>query len=66
MAKIEFYLGSSVGHIAVVEDGAVPREGEIINIRKTTFKVSCVTWCIDQADNILDAKLRVNVELEGV
>lgn len=35
MATIEFYVGSAEKHIAVLDDSAVPREGEIVNIRKT-------------------------------
>lgn len=43
MARIEFYLGSSAGCLSALEDGAVRRKGEMISIRKTTYKVLRVT-----------------------
>lgn len=49
MAAIEFYFGSSEKHIAVLDDAAVPREGELINIRKVTYRVFRVTWTVDFA-----------------
>ena len=64
MARIEFYLGDADCHIAVVDDGAVPREGEMINVRKTTYKVLRVTWAVDDADR--SPQLRANVELDNV
>ena len=50
MAKIEFYMGSAEKHIAVLDDGAVPRKGEFINIRRVTYRVSRVTWAVDYLD----------------
>jgi hypothetical protein len=64
MAKIEFYIGNSERHIAVLDDGAVPREGEFVNIRKTTYRVDQVTWAVDDADKIMDASLRACVILK--
>lgn len=64
MAKIEFYVGSAAaGHIAVLDDGAVPREGEYVNIRKVTYRVCRVTWAVDAADNMRERRLRANVEM---
>lgn len=63
MAAIEFYIGSAEKHIAVLDDGAVPREGELINIRGITYRVKRVTWTVDHADRIPGASLRANVEL---
>ncbi len=67
MAKIEFYIGSvAQGHIAV-DDGAVPRKDEYVNIRKATYKVERVTWAIDgNPDQFKGATLRANVELVAV
>jgi hypothetical protein len=64
MATIEFYVGNSHKHIAVLDDGAVPRKGEFISIRGDTFSVSCVTWAVDHADLIPSASLRACVVLE--
>ncbi len=64
MAKIEFYIGSAEKHIAVLDDGVVPREGEMVNIRQVTYRVRRVTWAVDNAENAFDASLRANVELE--
>lgn len=64
MAKIEFYIGDGSGHIAALEDSAVPREGEAINIRKKTYDVEAVTWAVDFAADFPGAKLRANVILK--
>lgn len=63
MTAIEFYVGSAEKHIAVLDDAAVPRAEELINIRGETYRVNRVTWAIDAADNRLERKLRANVEL---
>lgn len=63
MAKIEFYIGYAEKHIAVLDDGAVPRAEELINIRGETYRVNRVTWAVDQADSWVEHKLRANVEL---
>lgn len=65
MAKIEFYIGSAQHHIVVLDDGAVPRPKELINIRKITYRVKAVTWAIDGDPAVYrDEKLRANVTLE--
>ncbi len=66
MAQIEFYIGPADKHIAVLDDGAVPREGELINIKGATYRVFRVTWTVDHADRIPGATLRANVELTAV
>ncbi len=44
---------------------SMPREGEFVNIKKTTYRVTRVTWALDQADRYEpEKKLRANVELE--
>lgn len=67
MAKIEFYVGDSAGHIGILDDGAVPREGEMINIRHVTYRVSAVTWAIDgNPDRFRGGILRACVVLSEV
>lgn len=66
MAKIEFYQELSERHMAVVDDGAVPRVGDLVNIRKASWRVTRVTWAVDNADDVMGAKLRANVELQLV
>lgn len=63
MAKIEFYIGKAQKHIAVLDDGAVPRAGEYVNIRGETYLVERVTWAVDHADEWSQTSLRANVEL---
>jgi hypothetical protein len=63
MAQIEFYVGKSEKHIAVVDDAAVPREGEMLSIWRKSYRVTRVTWAVDHQDKV---KLRANVELEIV
>lgn len=64
MAKIEFYIGDADKHIAVLDDGAVPRKGELVGIRRVTYRVRAVTWAVDHADDVMAAKLRANVVLQ--
>ena len=66
MAQIEFYVGSAEKHIAVLDDTAVPRQNEFVNIRNTLWCVRRVTWAVDNADRIPGASLRACVELVGV
>lgn len=63
MARIEFYIGDADKFIAFTDDGAVPPVGALINIRKVTYEVGRVTWTVDNADDVMNAKLRANVEL---
>ena len=46
MARVEFYHGSTDRHMAVLDDGAVPRVGEFVNIRKVTWLIRPVTWAV--------------------
>ena len=62
MAKIEFYIGNSDKFIETLVDGAVPREGEFVNIRKVTYQVDRVTWAVDDPKHY-PVPLRANVEL---
>jgi hypothetical protein len=62
MVRVEFYIGSNPGVVSLVEDGAVPRKGEFVNIRKTIYEVFRVTWAVDY-DGYPDGRLRANVEL---
>lgn len=66
MAKIEFYIGADERHIAVADDGAVPRAGEIINIRGEHYEVTRVVWCVDHADVIFETKIRACVEIKPI
>jgi hypothetical protein len=42
----------------------VPREGEAVSIRKRAWRVVRVSWAVDNADDVMNAKLRANVDLE--
>jgi hypothetical protein len=64
MAILEFYLLGEEYHIAVLDDSAVPRAGEIVNICKTEYVVHHVAWAVDHADEIFGTKLRAAIELE--
>jgi hypothetical protein len=64
MAKLEFYLRGEEYHIAVLDDGAVPRAGETVNIRKTEYVVHHVAWAVDHADEVFGTKLRAAIELD--
>lgn len=64
MAEQEYHIGDSLRNIAMLKDGAVPREGEFINIRGLTYKIRRVTWAIDNVNKISESSLRANIELE--
>lgn len=65
MALIEFYEGNAEHPFSHIEDGAVPREYEMVNIKGVTYQVERVTWALDQADKYPpEKKLRANVELK--
>ncbi len=63
MARIEFYNGDADKALAIIDSDAVPREGEVINIRKLSYTVTRVTWAVDYADNP-PSTLRANVVLQ--
>lgn len=63
MATIEFYIGLSEKPVYSLEDSVVPRQGDLINIKKINYVVSLVTWAIDYADEKMKRSLRVNVVL---
>lgn len=63
MALIEFYDRPSARYpFASVDDEAVPRQGEFVNIAKVTYRVERVTWAVDQPAGERP-KLRANVEV---
>jgi hypothetical protein len=62
--RVEFCTKGSRKNLAVLSGvGAVPRQGEFVNIRGETWRVVRVTWAVDQADKIGETELRANVEL---
>ncbi len=66
MAKLEFYVGDAEKHIAVLNDMAVPRRGDFINIQKVLYRIVRVDWAVDHADQIPGASLRANIVLENL
>lgn len=67
MAQIEFYTSpEALSPIAIVsDDGAVPRQGEFVNISRVTYVVDRVTWAVDRPSTG-SAILRANVDLSPV
>lgn len=65
MAKIEFYNGDASKALDILDDGAVPRQGEFVNIRGETWFVERVTWAVD-SNQPMKSTLRANVELSPV
>jgi hypothetical protein len=64
--RVEFHIAGKETRslVAALSDvGAIPREGELISIRKETWRVVRVTWCVDHADEIGETALRANVEV---
>jgi hypothetical protein len=67
LSVIEFYIQDTFEMVTSVNGSAVPRQGELINIRKITYQVARVTWCVDHANKIIGRRqLRANVELTPI
>ena len=65
MALIEFYLSHEPHPFAHADSDAVPREYEMVNIRKVVYQVERVTWALDHADKYPpEKKLRACVEMK--
>lgn len=48
---VEFYIGKAEHPFASVKSQAVPRKGEFVSILKTPYKVSAVTWAVDNSNS---------------
>jgi hypothetical protein len=59
MATLEFYDTEKNALLAKINDSAVPRKDEYINIKNITWKVHHVSWAIDTDPHIF----RANIEL---
>lgn len=59
--KIEIY--DDKGLIAVVESSIIPRVGEYINVRGVTWKVGAVSYCVDNADDLSERRMRCNIDV---
>ena len=57
MAILRFYVSGDVKHFASFEADAVPRKGELVNIKGGSFRVDQVFWDVGTTDgtNVLIA-----------
>lgn len=60
--RTEFWSPS--GLVAAIDGIMAPRVGELISIRKVTYRVASVGWAVDNADDRATCAGRCNVELE--
>ncbi|HZX79909.1 MAG TPA: hypothetical protein VFE72_03015 [Lysobacter sp.] len=61
---IEFYRPGSHHHLAVVDSSMRLEVGDLISIRKKTWKVVFVSYAVDHADDVIASRMRQNVTLE--
>lgn len=63
--RVEFWKDGAL--MAAVDNvGGVPSENNLINIRKKTYRITSVTWCVDYADGPYPTQLRANVDMDAV
>lgn len=64
--RLEFYRADRISElIAALNSEHVPAEGALVNIRKKTWRVTRITYAVDNADSARSARLRACVELEA-
>ena len=62
--RSEFHLGGQI--IAWPDSSFAPAVGELVNIRKTTYRVIGRTWTVDYADDALLRSVVCVVNLEEI
>lgn len=63
--RAEFFrAGRALACCALSEVGAVPEVGEFVSIRGITYRVLRRTWAVDHADELMQAELRANIDIE--
>lgn len=60
---VEFYEQKSPKMLVSVESAMVPTIGSMISIKGVTWEVSYISYSIDHSDNILEKRMRANVEV---
>lgn len=58
---VEFY--TEKGMIASIRSSIVPPKGSCINIRKETYRVTGVSYCVDHVDEFHETCVRANVDV---
>ena len=62
--RLEIWLGDRL--MMAVDSSLAPAEGELINIRKVTYRVVGRSFSIDHADDPYSRQVRCNVIVEEV
>lgn len=62
--RVEIWVGDAI--LTGMESSFVPREGDLINIRKVTYRVTGVSFSVDHADDMALRQMRCNVIVERV
>jgi hypothetical protein len=60
--EINFWANDKL--LASLSSSIVPLVGTFVNIKKKTYKITYVSYCVDYADRIMETRMRTNVELE--
>jgi hypothetical protein len=60
--RVEVYLGDDI--LATVDSAHAPAPGELINIRKITYRVRSRTYTIDHADKPFEAQMVCVLDVE--
>jgi hypothetical protein len=58
---IEFYYKDKL--LAFVDSSFIPPISSFINIRKVTYKIENITFALDHADEIMERRMRCNIDL---
>jgi hypothetical protein len=64
--RVEFYLNSRNSYFCGVDAEFQPNDGDLVNIRKVTYKVIGRSFTVDHADDINECRMRCNVIVEEV
>lgn len=60
--RIEFWIADKV--LLALDSSFAPAEGELINIKRVTYRVVGRSFTVDQADDLALRQIRCNVILE--
>jgi hypothetical protein len=65
-SRVEFYLAGRNNYFCGVDAEFQPNEGDLVNIRKVTYKVLGRSFTVDHADDVNQTSMCCNVTVEEV
>lgn len=58
---VEFYLGAAQQPFCIIEAEFQPNDGDFVNIKGCTYKVTGRSFTVDHADSFTQRSMRCNV-----